>query len=481
MRILLTGANGYIGKRLIPPLIEDGHEIICCVRDKHRFPEEGIYKHPNISILETDFTKSVSDTDTIKEIDVAYYFIHSLNTNIKDFEKLEEICANNFIEFIKPTSVKQIIYLSGITNEKKLSKHLSSRKNVEKILSKSNIPLTSLKAGIIVGSGSASFEIIRDIVEKLPIIPAPVSINTRCQPIAIRNVLEYLTGVLLNKDTLNKSFDIGGQDILTYKEMLLQFAEVRKLRRFVLSSPIITPRIMRYFLYFLTSTPYWISSNLVESMKVEVVAKKNNLKKMLGIEPFTYKEAVELAFQKIEQNNVVSSWKDAVIISYGNKDLLDNINIPSDGCLCDIRLKPIKTDINQVLKNIWSIGGERGWYYGNWLWEIRGFIDKLVGGVGLRRGRTNANAINTGDTLDFWRVLVADKQNKRLLLYAEMKLPGEAWLEFKIIKKEQEYFLQQTATFRPKGLPGRLYWYGLLPIHSIMFNGLAKNIIRYGI
>lgn len=483
MKILLTGATGYIGKRLLPILIENGHEVICCVRDKKRFPSEGIYKHPNISLFEIDFLKDISSSGSSLsfriDIDAAYYLIHSMSSNIKDFEKLEVISANNFVNLVKETAAKQIIYLGGITNEEKLSKHLASRKKVEEILSKSGIPLTSIKAGIIVGSGSASFEIIRDLVEKLPVMVTPKWLNTKHQPIAIRNVLEYLTGVLLKKETFNKSYDVGGPDVLSYKEMLLQLAEVRGLKRFIFTVPVMTPRLSSYWLYFVTSTSYMLAINLVNSMKIEVVAKNNSLEKMLGVKPISYKEAVWLAFQRIEANNVASSWKDSLISSSTESSLSSHVEVPTHGCFFDKREKEIMTNVDQVLNNIWSIGGERGWYYGDWLWNLRGFLDKLVGGVGLRRGRTNQNDIHVGDTLDFWRVLAADKQNKRLLLYAEMKLPGEAWLEFKIVDKNNKNYLQQTATFRPKGLLGRLYWYSVLPLHYFVFDGMAENVVMY--
>ena len=479
MKILLTGATGYIGKRLLPVLLNQGHEVICCVRDKNRFPKEEIYNNPNISLFEVDFLKDISFSDALKDIDVAYYLIHSMSSNASNFDKLEEQSVNNFVKLLLTTNVKQIIYLGGITNEERLSKHLASRKKVDDILHASGKTVTSIKAGIIVGSGSSSFEIIRDLVEKLPVMITPKWLNTKCQPIAIRNVVECLTGVILKQETFNQSFDIGGSDVLTYKEMLLQFAQVRGLKRYIATVPVMSPRISSYWLYFVTSTSYKLAVNLVNSMKVEVVAKDNRLEKMLNIQPISYNEAVKLAFQKIEQNDVVSSWKDSLVSSSNNNSLFEHINVPVNGCYRDIKIKEIATDTNQVLENIWSIGGERGWYYGNWLWNIRGFIDKLLGGVGLRRGRTNANSINTGDTLDFWRVLAADKQNKRLLLYAEMKLPGEAWLEFKIIHKDEKTYLKQTATFRPTGLAGRLYWYAVLPFHFFVFNGMAKNLIQY--
>lgn len=460
-------------------LMDQGHNVICAVRNKNRLPDSKFYQHPSISVCEIDFLKDPEFDERLQDIDVAYYLIHSMNDNSAHFEELEAKSAHNFVKLLEQTHAQQIVYLGGITNEDELSQHLASRKRVDDILRASRIPLTSLKAGIIVGSGSSSFEIIRDLVEKLPVMITPKWLNTKIQPLAIRNVLQYLTGVLLRKETFNQSYDIGGPDVLTYKQMLLQFAEVRGLKRYIFTVPVMTPRISSYWLYFVTSTSYKLAVNLVNSMKVEVVAKKNNLNELLDIHPITYREAVEIAFQKIEINNVASSWKDSLSSSYNSDSLLEHIHVPVEGCYTDKRMKLISTDPDKVASNFWSIGGTRGWYYGNWLWRIRGFMDKLVGGVGLRRGRTNASEIYTGDTLDFWRVLVADKLNKRLLLYAEMKLPGEAWLEFKIIDKEGKHYLQQVATFRPKGLLGRLYWYSVLPFHYFIFNGMASNITGY--
>lgn len=479
MKILLTGANGYIGKRLLPLLLEQGHEVICCVRDKARFPNTGFYKDPGISVVEVDFLETPRFDEALRDVDAAYYLIHSMSDVSASFEELEARTAHNFVELIRQTNARQVIYLGGIVNAEKLSRHLSSRKNVEDILRAGPVPLTALKAGIIVGSGSSSFEIIRDLVEKLPVMVTPKWLNTRTQPIAIRNVMEYLTGVLLRQETFGQSYDIGGPDVLTYKQMLLQFAEVRGLKRFIFTIPVMTPKLSSYWLYFVTSTSYRLAVNLVNSMKVEVIAQPNNLSEMLGVKLICYKDAVRMAFQRIEQNSVVSSWKDALVSSYKDNSLLDHINVPTNGCFIDQRLRPVTGSVEQVLDNIWSIGGERGWYYGNWLWALRGFLDKLLGGVGLRRGRTNLNTIYSGDTLDFWRVLVADKASRRLLLYAEMILPGEAWLEFRIIEKKGQPFLQQTATFRPVGILGRLYWYAVLPLHFFVFEGMAVNIIRY--
>lgn len=478
MNILLTGANGYIGQRLIPVLLEQGHLLYCCVRNRIRF--EAAHIHDRIKIVEVDFLQPDATAQLPKDIEVAYYLIHSMSGGTKNFDEAEATCAENFIQLLAPTNAKQIIYLSGISNADKLSKHLSSRLQVEEILLKSGVPLTILRAGIIVGSGSASFEIIRDLVEKLPVMITPRWLNTRCQPIAVRNVVQFLTGVLKKENTYNNTFDIGGPEVLTYKQMLLQFAKVRGLKRTIFIIPVMTPRLSSYWLYFVTATSYALAINLVNSMKVDVVCRPNNLATQLHIELLPYQSAVQLAFEKIEQNLVCSSWKDAFVSSNTPQQMMQYIHVPSFGCFKDVKLRPIKQHPEEVLKNVWSIGGEKGWYYGNSLWQMRGFADKIVGGVGLRRGRTNNNIINSGDALDFWRVLIADKEDKRLLLYAEMKLPGEAWLEFKILKLKNELYLRQTATFRPKGLWGRLYWYSLLPFHYFIFNGMIDNLLKKG-
>lgn len=478
MKILLTGANGYIGKRLLPVLIEQGHQVICCVRDKSRFDNRKYFKD-NVSLFEVDFLKKVDQNSAPADIDAAFFLIHSMSSSIKEFEQLEEKTAENFSKYIDYTNCRQIIFLSGISNEKKLSRHLSSRKNVEEILKKGKTPVTILRAGIIIGSGSASFEIIRDLVEKLPVMITPKWLNTRSQPVAIRDVIKFLTGVILNDKCLNKTFDIGGPEILTYKEILLGYAEVRKLKRLIITLPVMTPRLSSYWLYFVSSTSYKLAVNLVNSMKIEIVCKDNELQEILGIKTIDYKKSVELAFEKIEQNLVLSSWKDSLITSSRYNSISEFVEVPNFGCFKDKKEIPLENDPATVLENIWSIGGNRGWYYANLLWVLRGYFDKLIGGVGLRRGRTNSNVISEGDALDFWRVLVADRKEKRLLLYAEMKLPGEAWLEFHIKNDTGKEILEQTATFRPFGVFGRLYWYSLLPFHYFIFGGMIRNIEKY--
>jgi len=473
MKILLTGANGYIGLRILPMLLQLGHDVICTVRDADRLSVDKETRD-KITILEIDFLKEVQKGVIPKDIDAAYFLIHSMSSSTKAFDEMEAITANNFNEYLKDTAVKQVIYLSGIVNEKNLSKHLWSRKNVEHILYQGAFSLTVLRAGIIVGSGSSSFEIIRDLCEKLPFMITPKWVLTKTQPIAIRDVMHFLTAVLGNEKTYNDSFDIAGPDVLTYKEMLKGYAKARGFKNWILTVPIMTPKLSSYWLYFVTSTSYKLALNLVDSMKIEVIAQDNRLEKMLDIKTHSYASAIAMAFKKIAQNQVVSSWKDSMISGRFQQDLEKHIQVPKFGVLKDLQQIKVSNP-KKVLDNIWSIGGEKGWYYGNWLWKIRGFMDKLIGGVGLRRGRTHPDKLYPGDALDFWRVLLADKDGKRLLLFAEMRLPGEAWLEFKI---DENNVLHQTATFRPRGLRGRLYWYSIVPLHYFVFGGMIKGIAK---
>lgn len=481
MKVLLTGATGYIGKRLLPILLDGGHTVYCVVRNKERFYLTYDYKTDNVVVIECDLLNKDHLSRLPSDIDIAYYLVHSMSSPEKGFVDLEKQTAENFSEYLKDSSAKQLIYLGGIYNDENLSPHLESRRNVENILKGSGVNFTILRSAIIVGSGSASFEIIRDLVEKLPVMITPKWLNTKCQPIAIRNVIEYMVGVAGNPESFNKVFDIGGPEVLTYREMLLQFAEVRGIKRYIITLPVLSPRLSSYWLYFVTSTSFKLASHLVGSMKNEVVCKIQGIEEVVPTELITYKMAVSLAFKRIEQNFVVSSWKDALVSSYNDPSILNYIEVPTFGCFKDIQVVNLKNNSEgKVIENIWAIGGERGWYFGNFLWRIRGFLDKIVGGVGLRRGRTSPVEIHAGDALDFWRVLLADKTKRRLLLFAEMKLPGEAWLEFRIKEsKNRGNKLVQTATFRPRGLFGRLYWYSIWPIHKVLFPLMAKNIVNY--
>lgn len=471
MKILLTGANGYVGKRLLPILVEQGHHIVCSVRDKERFsPAKSLL--PYISIIEVDFLDESTLTNIPNDIDAAYYLIHSMS-NTTEYQELEERSAINFREQLNKTQAKQVIYLTGMVNEKTLSKHLKSRKKVEDLLNKGNYSLTALRAGIIIGSGSASFEIIRDLVEKLPVMVAPKWLNTKCQPIGIRDVLKFLVDSLFNEKLYGKNFDIGCGDILTYKEMLLGYAKFRGLKRKIITVPVMTPRLSSYWLYFVTSTSYKLASALVDSMKVEVICRDHKINKLLDIYPEDYQTALAYAFDKINSNQIASSWKDSQISGVKRINISDFIEVPTYGCFTDQRKRDVQS-FEATVDKIWAIGGENGWYYANFLWKLRGYLDKLSGGIGLRRGRTNKSVLEPGDALDFWRVIYSNKEEGRLLLFAEMKLPGEAWLEFKIENNK----LIQTATFRPHGLLGRMYWYAVLPFHEIVFKGMINKLVK---
>ncbi|MCJ8211577.1 SDR family oxidoreductase [Mucilaginibacter sp. RS28] len=470
MRILLTGVTGYIGKRLLPVLLEAGHQVICVVRDKGRVDLKKYQSH-QVELIECDLLNRETLERLPKNVDAAYYLVHSMNG--EDFESREKASAENFTRYLDQTEACQLIYLGGIVNSKVLSPHLSSRKAVEDALRQGSVPVTALRAGIIVGSGSASFEIIRDLVEKLPVMITPKWLNTRCQPIAIRNVIQFLSGVLNDDSTHGQHYDICGPDTLTYKQMLLQFAEVRQLKRKIFVVPVMTPRISSYWLYFMTSTSYRLAVNLVDSMKIDVIGTPNHLAEHLNIELIPYKESIRMAFDKIEQNMVLSSWNDAGSAVF-EQGLAAHIEVPEFGVFQDKKVEEAK-DAARSEEKIFAIGGRSGWYYANWLWAFRGWLDRLFGGVGLRRGRKNASEVSPGDALDFWRVILADKETKRLLLYAEMKLPGEAWLEFCI---DEENKVHQTATFRPHGLAGRLYWYAMLPFHHFIFRGMLSEIVK---
>lgn len=471
MKILLTGANGYIGKRLLPVLVKNGHQVVCCVRDINRFKIPELLKS-QVEVIEIDFLNKETLKKIPRDINGAFYLIHSMS-NAAEYQELEITCARNFREATENTQLQHVIYLSGIVNEHNLSKHLSSRKAVEDELANGQYNLTTLRAGIIIGSGSSSFEIIRDLVEKLPIMIAPKWLKTKCQPIGIADVIAFLSKSLFNEKTYNQNFDIGGPDVLSYKEMLEGYAEVRALKLLILTVPVMTPKLSSYWLYFITSTSYQLATALVASMKVEVVCRPSNINKILNIHPIPYKEALQKTFAVIQDDQIVSSWKDSLVSGTLNKNLSEFLKVPTNGCFVDKRIQPMASR-STTMDRIWRIGGETGWYHADWLWELRGFIDQLFGGVGLRRGRTSVNSISAGDAVDFWRVLYANKDEGRLLLFAEMKLPGEAWLEFKVIGNE----LQQTATFRPKGIWGRLYWYSVYPFHNGIFSNMLKKLTQ---
>jgi len=471
MKVLITGAGGYIGTRLMHKLAESGHNIYALVRSARRLK---IPAHlTNITPIEGDLLNPESLQNIPQDIDAAYFLVHSMGHAPKGFASLEETCAQNFCAAIEKTNAKQIIYLSGLGSDKAQSEHMKSRFHVEQILKNSSIPLTTLRAGIIIGSGSISFEIIRDLVEKLPLMVAPKWVNSKCQPIAIRDILYYLENVLGNAKCQDKTFDIGGPDILQYKDMLLQFAKCRSLKRHIITVPVLTPHLSSLWLFFITKANFSTTQALVNSLKYDAISNENSIHTILPHDCLSYEQAIQNAFEKIEQNAVLSSWKDAISGSRLKPHLTAYIEVPEHGCYQDKQTLAITHAREDAIEKLWSIGGKNGWFVMNWAWKLRGLIDRCVGGVGLRRGRTHPTELSPGDALDFWRVVAADKQKGYLLLYAEMRLPGEAWLEWKISENE----IHQTATFRPRGLLGRLYWYAMLPFHKPIFTGLIKSLL----
>jgi uncharacterized protein YbjT (DUF2867 family) len=476
MRVLLTGANGYIGRRLLPLLLQAGHEVHCLVRSRARFaveadPGSGVHVH------EADLLAPLEGAGLPVDIDAAYYLVHSLASGARDFAALEERAARTFGAYLATTGARQLIYLGGLGDDGLLSEHLAARRRVERVLREGPVPVTVLRAGIIVGSGSASFEIIRDLVEKLPVMVTPRWTRSRTQPIAVRDALGYLVGVLGHEDALGETFDIGGPEVLTYQSMLERYGAVRDLNRVVLPVPLLSPSLSSYWLYAVTSTSFPLARSLVESLTGDAVCRDERIRALVPRDLIAYDEAVRLAFQRIGQHTVDSSWIDA-LGTRAAPELEALVQVPRHGVYRDVRESPIHGDVEAVVDRLWRIGGHAGWYYAEWLWGIRGLLDRLVGGTGLRRGRRHPSELRAGDALDFWRVLVANREAGRLLLYAEMRLPGEAWLEFEVRHDAADGpRLRQSAVFRPRGLLGRAYWYAVTPLHAVVFGGMLRSLV----
>ena len=478
MHVLVTGANGYIGLRLIRALLEANHEITAVVRDRRRFPaDEFGADESRLHVIEADFLDAGSLANLPQELDAAYYLIHSMGSG-GGFAEREERCARNFSQAARASGWKRIIYLGGLAaDDGPLSEHLESRRRVERILGECGVPLTTLRASIIVGSGSASFEIIRDLAEKLPVLITPRWVHTRCQPIAIRNVLDYLTGVAEHPETAGHSYDIGGPEVMSYLELIQGYCAVRGLRRFFFPTRLLSPRLSSCWLFLLTSTSFPLARALVDSLTHETVCHDLKIREIIPLELLTYQDAVRRALARIAQNHVPSSWIDSLAAGTLPPRLFDAIKVPEHGVFRDSRTVPLTALRDEVIARIWSIGGANGWPSMNWAWKLRGIVDKFSGGIGIRRGRRHPTELRPGDALDFWRVLLADHAKGRLILYAEMKLPGEAWLEFSLENlPDGNPGLRQTATFRPQGLLGRLYWLAVLPFHFLLFPRMVRNL-----
>ena len=467
MKVLLTGSTGYIGRRLKQELLNDENiELKLLVRNKKSISS----LNENAQVVEGDTFNKESLKEALKDVEVAYYLIHSLsNENYKDLDK---ISAQKFLDVANECGVKRIIYLGGLgVKNENTSEHLLSRIETGEILSSNkNVQTIWLRAGVIIGSGSASFEIIRNLTEKLPIMTTPKWVNTKAQPIAVTDVLSYLHKSLYLDVKENLIVDIGSEQ-LSYKNMMLKTAKVLGLKRILITLPFMSINLSSYWLNLFTPVPYAVAKALVEGLKSEVIIQNDHAKKYFpNIIPISYEDAVANAIKEIEENQVLSRWNDK------SDDVWEknSQNEISKAIFIDRKEEDISNlNPSKVYQSFIGIGGDNGWFDFDFLWELRGIIDKLIGGVGLKRGRRSQCDLRISDCLDFWKV-VDLKKDERLLLYAQMKLPGEAWLEFKI----KDNKLIQSAYFYPKGVFGRLYWYTLVPLHYFIFKNMIKSIIK---
>jgi uncharacterized protein YbjT (DUF2867 family) len=471
MRILVTGATGYIGGRLVPRLIAAGHDVMCLARHPERLVGRG---WGAVKVRGGDVLDRASLDAAIARVDVAYYLVHSMAEGERGFEERDRIAAQNFGDAARRAGVQRIVYLGGLGEDNDdLSSHLASRQQVGDVLRSSGVPVTEFRAAIVVGSGSISFEMIRYLTERLPVMITPRWVTTRCQPIAIENVLDYLTDCLGLPESVGRTFEIGGPDVITYGDMMREYASARHLKRFLIPVPVLTPRLSSYWVDLITPIPASYSHPLIEGLKSEAIVNDRSALDVFRINLIPYAEAVRRALERTKLGVVETYWASAQFrLKAGVK------TSESQGMIVEERRVESSAPPLAVFTAFSGIGGKRGWLYADWLWKIRGLMDRLVGGVGMRRGRRNSDNLRAGDALDFWRV-EAVEPGRAVRLRAEMKVPGSATLEFEALPRNGGgSLLVQTASFSPRGLAGLLYWYALYPIHQRMFSGMARAIVR---
>ena len=472
--VLVTGVTGYIGGRLVPMLLEKGYSVRCLVRDASRLHGRPWLSH--VEIVEGDVLKPETLPDALKRIDAAYYLIHSLDAS--GFAKKDSMAADNFGKIAQEAGVRRIIYLGGLQPKtNKRSEHLASRLQTGEHLRHWGVPVTEFRAGAIVGSGSLSFEVIRYLSERLPFMITPRWVWTPTQPIAVRNVLQYLIQALDSEESIGEIIEIGGADVLTYGDMMRIYTEMRGLKRIFVPIPLLTPYLSSHWVGLVTPLNSQIVRPLVKGLDNELTVQDSKASDLFDITLLSYEEAVEKALERFKNDTVETTWSDSITSNMGRKMWTEPL-VDKEGMIRERRYIKVNASAKTVFSVIKSLGGENGWYFADFLWKLRGFLDLVMGGVGLRKSRRSYTDLRPGDTLDFWRI-EAVEENVLLRLRAEMKVPGKAWLQYELEEvSEQETIISQIAFFEPKGVSGFLYWYALYIPHIVIFPGMLRALAR---
>lgn len=478
-RVAVIGATGYVGGRLVPRLLESGYTVRAIARSAYKLQCRPWGSHPNLETAGADVFDDASLAVALKNVDVAYYLVHSMRPGLSDFASADRRAARNMAKAAAEQGVQRIIYIGGLgdENDPELSHHLRSRIETARVLAEGTVPVTFLRAAMILGSGSASFEIMRYLVDRLPLMVTPRWVYTRSQPIAITDVLGYLEGCLDVPETTGQTYDIGGPDILAYNDIFRIYAEEAGLApRIIIPVPVFTPKLSSWWIHLVTPVPASLARPLTEGLRNEVICTDDRIRKLIPRELLSVRQAIRRALDRVRQHEVETCWADAGELHPPEWLACGDASFAGGTVLeCSHRVR-LACPPERVWKTVRGIGGSHGWYYAEFLWKLRGLADRLIGGVGLRRGRRDPDDIRPGDALDFWRVTAVD-ENRRLQLLAEMKLPGEAILQLSLTPTaDGGTELAQIARFLPRGLWGILYWYAMYPFHGFLFKGMLENI-----